>query len=82
MGFREKEALTYKSPSGVIVNVGDFVRVGDWIGFIQDIDRSYSRWRATIYLFNYPYGNGQYIKNLADINRSWNFQLYVPPPPT
>jgi hypothetical protein len=80
MGFREKEALTYKSPMGVIVNVGDFVKIGDWIGFVQDIDRPYSRWRATIYLFNYPHGKGTtFVRNLADINKSWNFQLYEPP---
>jgi hypothetical protein len=76
MGFREKEALTYKSPSGVIVNIGDFVKVGGYIGFIQDIDRSYGRWRATIYLFNYPHGKGTFVRNLADINKSWNFQIY------
>ncbi len=79
MGFREKEALTYKSPAGVVVNVGDFVKIGDWIGFVQHIDRSFNRWRATIHLFNYPHGNGQFIRNLADINKSWNFQLYEPP---
>ena len=75
MGFREKEALTYKSPSGIIINVGDLVWVGDSLAYIEDIERSYGRWRAKIQLFN---PQCTYVTSLHKIDKSWNFRRYLP----
>jgi hypothetical protein len=81
MGFREKEALTYKSPAGVKVTVGDLVWVGDSLAYIEHIERSYGRWRAKIQLLNpsSPYSNGSYVRYLHEIDKSWHFRRYLPP---
>ena len=78
MGFREKEALTYKSPRGVKINVGDLVWIGDTLGFIEDIERSFGRWRAKIQLFNPQYGTGAYVRYLHEIDKTWHFRRYIP----
>ena len=79
MGFREKEALTYKSPAGVKISVGDLVWVGDSLAYIEDIERSYNRWRAKIQLFNPQYGTGTYVRYLHEIDKTWHFRRYFPP---
>jgi len=79
MGFRGKEALTYKSPRGVKINVGDLVWVGDTLGFIEDIKKTYGLWRAKVQLFNPQYGTGAYVRYLHEIDKVWHFRRYFPP---
>lgn len=79
MGFREKEALTYKSPAGVKINVGDLVWIGDTLGFIEDIEKTYGRWRAKIQLLNPQYETSAYVRYLHEIDKSWYFRRYFPP---
>lgn len=79
MAFREKEALTYKSPSGTKIEVGDFVWIGESLGYIEDIEKSYGRWRAKVQLFNPQYGNGAYVRYLHEIDKTWHFRRYFPP---
>jgi hypothetical protein len=77
---KQKVKSEYKFKDGTIVRVGDMVRYlwsqddnGAYpIGFVERIEKDYSRWYAKVHLLNGPNGHHTLNTRLCEFHRSFD----------